>query len=263
MDNRIAIGISLSGGGARGIVHIGVLKALEESDIHPNVIAGTSAGAIIGALYAAGRSPEEMLDFVKDSNILKIFKIALPNKGVASLDYLGERLMAYIPDDRFESLEKKLFIAVTNLMSGKLELISKGELHRVVMASCAIPLVFRPIEMNDSLYVDGGTLENMPVKPLQRRSDMIIGVNVMPVVPVEGKAVDSMIGIAIRCFEMAIWANSKPNLKRCDVLIEPIKVREFGIFQFNKYRELYEIGYKTTRLQIPEIKAKLQAARSS
>ncbi len=257
MKNRMKIGISLSGGGARGIAHIGVLDALLENGIYPEVIAGTSAGSIVGALYAAGKTPEEMLDFVKDSSILKIFRVGLPDKGLASLKYLQERLREIIPDDSFESLQKPLFIAITNLLTGRLEVKSSGELYKVVMASSSIPLVFQPVQIGDGLFVDGGALENLPVQPIRRLSEVVIGVNVMPHEPVVEKEVSTMFGIAARCFEMAIWANTKPDLKRCDIVIAPGKVRNYNIFQFNKYKELYEIGYVATMLQMPDIKAKL------
>ncbi|MBK7870416.1 MAG: patatin-like phospholipase family protein [Saprospiraceae bacterium] len=257
MKDQMKIGISLSGGGARGIAHIGVLRALLENGIYPDIIAGTSAGSIIGALYAAGKSPDEMLDFVKDSSIWKVFRVGLPNKGLASLIYLQERLADAIEEDSFETLQRRLFIAITNLMTGKLEIISEGELYKTVMASSAIPLVFQPIKIGENLYVDGGALENMPVKPLLGLSDAIIGVNVMPNVPVEEKEVNSMLGIATRCFEMAIWANTRPNLKRCNVIVEPTKVRNYNIFQFNKYQELHDIGYEAAKLAMPDIKAKL------
>lgn len=252
------IGISLSGGGARGIAHIGVLKALEENGIYPDVIAGASAGAIIGALYAAGKTPDEMLDFVGQSSILKIFRIALPNKGLASLDYLRERLVEVIPEDDFASLKKDLYIAVTNLMTGKIEIINKGLLHETVMASSAIPLVFKPIEMNGNLYVDGGLLNNLPTKPLQRHVDAIIGVNVMPIVAVDDKAVNGMLGVAARAFEMSIWANMRSNLRRCHVVIETTEVHKYNIFHFNRHQEIYDIGYQAAMKKMPIVKAKLE-----
>ena len=257
------IGITLSGGGARGIAHIGVLDALLENGIEPGIISGTSAGSIVGALYAAGKTPSEMLDFVKDSSMLKIFRVALPSKGLASLKYLHERLHEAIPEDSFESLEKPLFIAITNLLSGKLEVRSSGELYKVVMASSAIPLVFQPIEIGKGLYVDGGTLANLPVSPIKRLCDAVIGVNVMPHEPVGEKEVNSMVGIATRCFEMAIWANSRLDQRRCDVIIEPSKVRDYNMFHFNKEKELYEIGYVATMLQMPDIKAALAKKMSA
>lgn len=252
------IGISLSGGGARGIAHIGVLQALEENGISPDVIVGTSAGSIVGALYAAGYQSDKMLEFLKDVSILKIFRVGLPNRGLASLNYLETLLQEALPDDNFSVLKKKLFIGITNLLTGKLEIISTGSLHQVIIASSSIPLIFKAIKIEDKLYVDGGAIDNMPIHPLKGLSDVIIGVNVMPIVPIEEKEVNSMIGIAARCFEMAIWSNSKPNLQQCDIVIEPTGIHQYNIFQFNKYQELFEIGYAATRKAMPEIKAKLE-----
>lgn len=149
-------------------------------------------------------------------------------------------------------------MSITNLLTGKLEIISTGSLHDVLMASSSIPLVFRPVHIKNSLYVDGGALDNMPIKPLKKLCDVIIGVNVMPIVPIEEKAVSSMLGIAARCFEMAIWSNTKPNLRKCDIVIEPTGIHHYNIFQFSKYEELFEIGYNTTRISMPSIKAKLE-----
>lgn len=255
------IGISLSGGGARGIAHIGVLKALEENGISPEVIVGTSAGSIVGALYAAGYNADEMLAYLKDISLLKIFRVGLPNKGLASLYFVEKLLLEALPDDRFEALKKKLFIGITNLLTGKLEIISQGPLHQVILASSAIPLVFKAVEIGNNLYVDGGALDNMPIQPLQGLSDIIIGVNVMPIVPIEAKSVNSMLGIATRCFEMAIWSNTKPNLRRCDIVIEPTGIYQYSIFQFNKYQELFEIGYETARKSMPDIKMQLEAKK--
>lgn len=263
MTNSMRIGISLSGGGARGIAHIGILKALEENGISPEVIVGTSAGSIVGALYAAGYDADEMLDFLKDISLIKIFRVGLPNMGLANLSYVEKILTEALPDDNFDALKKKLFIGITNLLTGKLEIINHGPLHQVILASASIPLVFKPVKIGDNLYIDGGALDNMPVLPLEGLSDVIIGVNVMPIVPIEEKNINSMLGIATRCFEMAIWSNTKPNLRRCDIVIEPTGIHEYSIFQFNKYKELYEIGYETARKSMPDIKMKLEAKQQS
>jgi NTE family protein len=252
------VGISLSGGGARGIAHIGVLKALEENNISPEIIVGTSAGSVVGALYAAGYKSEEMLDFLKDISLFKVMRVGLPHKGLASLSYLNDILKKALPEDDFSILQKKLFISVTNLLTGKLEIIKNGLLHEPIIASSSIPLVFKAVKMNDSLYVDGGALDNMPVKPLKGLCDVVIGVNVMPIVPVEEKVVNSMLGIATRCFEMAIWANTKPNLRRCDIVIEPTGIHHYNIFQFNKYQEIFEMGYNTAKTAMPYIKVQLE-----
>ena len=107
---KIKISIALSGGGARGIAHVGVLKALEENGIYPQIISGTSAGSIVGALYASGQTPEQMIEFVREASVMKIFKMGLPYSGLTKLTYLRDRLAAFIPNDSFEALDKKLFV---------------------------------------------------------------------------------------------------------------------------------------------------------
>jgi NTE family protein len=244
MENGKKIGISLSGGGARGIAHIGVLKALEEHGVEPDVIVGCSAGSIVGALYAAGMSADGMLDFIKDSRIWKLVSLRLPGGGLAKLDYLQDRLTACIETDSFEALKKPLHLAIANLNSGRLEIRNTGTLFSIIQASCAIPLVFEPIEINGDLYVDGGTLCNMPVEPLRAVTDFVIGVNVMPRIKVTRASVNTMRGVAMRCFEMSIWSNTQSEAEKCDLLIEPKLINKYHIFQFNKYQELYEIGYE-------------------
>lgn len=262
MKEKLRIGIGLSGGGARGVAHIGVLQALEENGFYPEVLAGTSAGSIVGALYAAGYSPAEMLDFVKDSSIFKVFRVVLPNDGLAKLSYLQERLAEYIGKDDFSALDKKLFIAISNLITGELEIRDSGPLFDVVKASCSIPLVFKPVEIGEYLYVDGGVLENLPVSPLQSHADFIIGVNVMPHVETRAKSVQNLIGIATRVFDMSIWANTRPNLDCIDVLIEPKEVQKYNIFLFTKHQELYEIGYKATLAQMDRIREAMERKTS-
>ena len=101
------IGITLSGGGARGMAHIGVLQALEENDLAPEVICGTSAGAIIGVLYASGFTPLEIKSFAEQSNIYKVFRLVLPRRGLSNQDYVYKQLQQLIPVNSFESLQKK------------------------------------------------------------------------------------------------------------------------------------------------------------
>lgn len=253
-NEKIRIGIAFSGGGARGIAHIGVLQALEEHGFAPQVLSGASAGSIVGALYASGQTPQQILEFVKGASVLKIVKVGLPYSGLTKLTYLRDRLAAFIPEDSFEALPKKLYVAVTNLNTGQLEILDSGPLFQAVMASSALPLVFQPVEIDGQLYVDGGLLENMPIRPLVYADvDLIIGVNVMPLVDAPNKSVQSVFGIATRCFDLSIQANTRPNVELCDLYIEPVGVRRYHIFQFNKYREFYEIGYQSAMEQMPEL----------
>ncbi len=263
MNKPIKIGLCLSGGGAKGIAHIGVLKALRESGIFPDMVAGTSAGSVVGALYAAGKTPEEMIDFVRDGSLFKIYKIILPSDGFTKLTYLKEKLEQAIEHDSFEALKRPLFVAVTNLITGAPEIRSKGPLFDVVVASSSIPLVFSPVEIDGQIYVDGGVLANFPVEPLVGRSDVIIGVNLMPQEPITEKSVQNIIGVATRVFALSVWANTQPQLKRCDVVISPPSLEQYNVFQFNRYKELMEIGYEAALDKIPEIMDAIAAVRKA
>ncbi len=264
MKKNTTIGLALSGGGARGIAHIGVIKALQENDIFPDIITGASAGSIIGALLADGKTVDEMLSFVRDSSILKIWKVGLPNRGITSLAYLKERLSAYLVEDSFESLETPLYVATTNLNAGQCEMFHSGPLIDAIVASSSIPLVFKPVEINGNLYVDGGVLDNLPISPLlEQKVDLIIGVNVMPHVAVNSKNLQGVIGVANRCFDLSVLANTLPSLKHCDIIIEPEAVNDYNIFNFSKVDDLYEIGYNEAQKALPALKRALAQTLSS
>lgn len=252
------IGISLSGGGARGVAHIGVLKALLEEGIQPTHIAGASAGAIVGVMYASGFTPDQMIDFVDRSKFYRIMSFGLPNGGLSKLSYLRERLEDVLIEDDFAALKMPLHIAITNLMSGELEIRTQGELIDVVVASCSIPLVFQPVEIDGALYVDGGLMRNMPVDSLLDDVDFIIGVNVIPRAPIDKRKLSSVWSVAHRCFDLAILGNTQSQAAQCNFVIEPEGIGRYGVFQFPKYKAIYELGYQTAKAQIPALKALME-----
>ncbi len=247
------IGICLSGGGARGMAHIGVLKALEEHAISPKYISGASAGSIIGSLYASGLSPDEMLEIAKRQSLFKAFRLGLPGMGLTNLKYLKEILEEHIQYDDFSRLDKKLFVCVTNLNKGEYEILESGQLFDAVVASSSIPIFFEPVVINDQKYGDGGLLNNLPVEPLKEVCDFVIGVNVMPRGPVPNEKLDSMLDMGHRVMDLVVWSNVKSRLEQCDVVIESKGVFEYGIFDFSKSKEIYELGYQATLEQIPKI----------
>ncbi|KAA3641508.1 MAG: Patatin [Bacteroidetes bacterium] len=256
-------GISLSGGGARGIAHIGVLQALEENDIYPDVISGASAGAIVGAFYASGMRPSQIFQLVRKSSLLRLFSFGIPNRGITKLTYLKTLLDKNIKTEAFEGLDRKLIASISNLNTGLTEEVDTGPLYDVIVASASIPLVFQPVEINGQIYVDGGLLNNLPMNKLREAADFIMGVNVMPDIEVENDSIESTIGVATRSFQLSVIANTRPNFQHCDVLIEPEKVHPYHVFQLNKYKEIYEIGYEKTLALIPEIKDKLELRKKA
>jgi NTE family protein len=252
------IGLVLSGGGVRGIAHIGVLKALNELNIHPSVISGTSAGAIIGVLYAMGLSSQEMIDFVSHSSLWKFFRFEWSAGGLSNLNYLKKRLIEIGIPPNFEDLQKKLFVSATNLTKGKTEIFHEGPLIDTILASCSIPLVFKPVIINSDRYADGGILNNLPVSAIISQAHHIIGVNVIPLSVDENKDYQSSMQVAQRCFELFMNANTQLELNVCDVIIEP-NVQEFYLFSLPKFNLIHDIGYEATMAQADMIQ---QALRS-
>lgn len=243
-------GISLSGGGARGIAHIGVLAALNKYGIDPDVISGTSSGAVIGVLYAAGHDPSTILELMKMKKLRRIISWAFPSDGLLDLDKVEAVLREYIPEDHFSALKKKFYCGVTNLNTGRYELISTGKLIPYILASASIPIVFEPKEIDGNTYVDGGLLNNLPVEPLVEEADIIIGVNVNH--NEEVKEIKGMRNVAERCFRLAIGQNVRNNFELCDFIIEPPELRKINTFDFAKAEEIYQIGFDETESRILE-----------
>ena len=172
------IGYVLSGGGARGFAHLGVIKYLEEMGIKPYAIAGTSAGAIAGALYAAGKSPDEILQLLKKNNYFGWSNLLWRKNGLFSMQVLHDLLKDAIPVNDFDAVKIKLFVAATDLVKGELVILSKGKLFEAVMTSASIPVVFEPVVMRDKLLVDGGVLNNFPAESLEKMCNISIGSSV-------------------------------------------------------------------------------------
>ena len=247
---KTKIGISLSGGGARGIAHIGVLAALNKYGIDPDVISGTSMGALVGVFYAAGYHPKEILDMVRVRKLHSLIGWSLPSNGVLDLKKVDQVMREHISEDNFSVLKKKFFCAVTNLNTGRCEMISEGKLFQYVLASASIPIVFEPQKIDGQTYVDGGLLNNLPVEPLLDYADFIIGVHVNH--NEEIKEIKGMKSIAERCFRLAIGQNVHNSFELCDVVIDPPRVREYSTFDFMKAEEIYQIGFDETENRLLE-----------
>ena len=256
-DEDVRIGLALSGGGARGAAHIGVIRALLEHGIVPRVVSGTSAGSVAGALYAAGLTPDEMLEFVAQSSVYKLIKLGIPRTGLTNLTYLRQKLVEAIGRDSFAALDIPLHVAVTNLNTGQVEIRSSGPLFDIIVASCSLPFVFKPVLLDGQLYVDGGVMSNLPARPIRQRADIVIGVNLIPCCAMEDREMTTVIGIMQRCFDLSVISNTTPEAELCDIVLEPLELRNYHIFQLNKYQEMHDLGYQDTLKRIPEIKNRI------
>lgn len=237
------IGLVLSGGGIRGIAHIGVIKALEEMGIHPTHISGTSAGAIVGASYAAGIGWEEILDFFKSIEFFSIFNYALNKPGFVDSTKFYDKLRRFLPADRFEDLKKPLYITTTNLLEGTLKIFHTGELIWPLLASAAVPGIFTPIRIGDSFYIDGGTLNNFPVELIKKKCDSIIGVYVNPLGKQKIENLNHSFSIMEQAYHIKMASESISKFQDCDLLIHPENIGDYKLFSVKNADIIFDLGY--------------------
>ena len=253
------IGIALSGGGARAVAHIGVLQALNEHGIFLEHVSGSSAGSIIAALYCFGYTPMEILDLSHEKEFLNIFKLGIFNKGVTELTFLKRFLEVHIHIPGHENPRNRLHVCVSNINSGKFEIASEGNFIIPLMASCALPLLFKPIVLNGNTYVDGGLLNNLPIEPLMASCDTVIGSSVCP--HEERYDIQGRRNVGSRCFQLAIWNTVYPRLKQCDLALEIEDSYRFNMFDIKESKTLFEIGYESTLKKIPKLMEILEENR--
>jgi len=239
------IGVVLSGGGARGISHIGVLKALEEMGVEISCVAGTSAGSIVGALYAYGYSPDKILEAILATSFFRSIRPAWTMTGLLNLEGLKNVLAKFIPENSFEALKIPLVIAATDIRRGSADYFRSGELMPAILASCCVPAVFNPVHINGKTYVDGGLVDNMPAAQIRKECDLLIGSHCNHI----GTEFDAknFKNVIERSLLIAINGNTTESKGLCDILIEPPEVGKVSGFELGRARELFTIGYEFTR----------------
>lgn len=237
------IGLVLSGGGVKGIAHIGLIKALNEYKIVANTISGTSVGALVGALYANGSSIDQMLAFFRETPLLKYNFFTFVKPGLMDTERYHQLFKKHFAKDSFEGLQKKLFVTATNLQDGDQVLFSEGELVRALLASAALPPVFSPIEIDGQLYADGGIMNNFPIEPLLEECDFIIGSNVAAIKRLPKSAINSSLKLTNRVTSLMIYASNKEKLHLCDLIFEPPQLETFGVLDKKGIKKAFEVGY--------------------
>jgi len=245
------IGLVLSGGGARGFAHLGVIQALNDAGIFPDVISGTSAGAIIGVLYADGHTPEEILNLMNVGSRLDFMRPTLPREGLLQINGIIKILKTSLHSKQFKELKIPLFVAATDLNNGKAVYFSEGDLFDPVVASASIPVLFQPVKIDDISYVDGGVLDNLTLRPIENRCRILIGSFVNPIGYME--KISGLINIAERTFMLSMSKEISEKAKKFDLFIAPQELRNFKILDPEKAHELFDIGYIATNEKLKEI----------
>lgn len=245
------IGLVLSGGGARGYAHLGVIQALNEAGIYPDVISGTSAGAIVGVLYADGYSPREILTFMNWGSRFDLMRPALPREGLLQINGINKMLRTSLRAKKFDDLKIPLFVAATDLNNGKAVYFSEGDLFDTIIASASIPVLFQPVKINNISYVDGGVLDNLPIRPLENICRVMIGSFVNPVGNIE--KISGLINIAERTFMLSMSKDIIEKIKRFNLFIAPPELKNYGFLDPEKSQEIFDIGYNETKARLAEI----------
>jgi NTE family protein len=242
---RYNIGLALSGGGVKGFAHAGALQALEEFGIKPDIISGTSAGSIAGVLYSAGYSPRQICELFKNKSFVNFTQPMIPGAGFFSPAKFIEFLKKNIRYNNIEELPIPMRIVATDLDHGNLEVFKEGSIAERVMASSSVPIVFPPIKIDETYYVDGGIFCNFPVDIIREECRFLIGINVNPLVSDQYK--QSMLDIALRSYRFMFRANSKEYGKRCNILVETTETKNYEFFDLNNVDEIYTLGYNETK----------------
>lgn len=273
-SRRPKIGLSLSGGGAKGFAHVGVLKVIDSLGVKIDYVSGTSIGAIVGSLYASGYSGKEIEDIMMKTDFYNLLsneknrkeytffdkyvdkyiislpisnkKITLPSSistGQKNIYLLKEILKNVSNTNDFSKLPIPFLCIATNLESGKTKIFEEGDLVQSVMASSAFPSLLDPVKIGDSVYVDGSMAMSYPSKPLKDRGmDIVIGVNLNQGLG-DKDNVKNVIDILNQIIDFGITKNIEEQFQYTDINIHP-KLKEYGVTSFDSRKQIFDSGYE-------------------
>ncbi len=242
------VGLTLSGGGTKGLAHAGVLKFLLEKDIRPQQIAASSAGAIIGSLYAFGKTPEEILEFFKSIYFFHWRHFTIKKPGLIDSHSFKPYFSAIFGDALLGDLPIRIHIMATDMVKGTLCIFGpETKIVDAILASAAVPGVLCPYEIDGSYYSDGGILNHFPADVLKGNCEHLIGVYVSPVQSIEAKDLHSIRSVTSRALELLTANGSTQKFDLCDWAIIPEDLWEFGTFETNKTKmdRIFEMGYQS------------------
>jgi NTE family protein len=261
---KVKIGLALGGGAARGFAHIGVIKALEAQGIVPDIVVGTSAGSVVGALYASGYNGFALQKIALEMDEATISDWALPFFNKSSGVLKGEALQAYVNkavhNQPIEKLKIPFGAVATDLKSGQPILFRRGNTGQAVRASSSVPGVFQPVNIGGRTYVDGGLVAPVPVRYAKEMgAEFVIAVNISSAA--KGQATDSSVDVMMQTFNIMGQSINENLLREADVVITP-PLGTMGSADFNGRNLAVLAGEQAASQVMPALKAKLKAAQS-
>ena len=256
---RPSVGLALSGGTAKSVAHIGVVEALTKNGIPIDCIAGTSGGAIVAAIIAAGVSVDELKEVASTLRWKDLARLTWPRLGLLNNSGINKFLTEFLGDLTFDEMKIPLAIVGTDLLTGEKEVFLKGKVAQAAMISCSIPNVFQPIELNGTLYADGGLVEYLPVETVQGFDpDVVIAVNLGHRTGRSPRP-RHLLHMAMRVTGIAAKQNTRLSETKADIVIRP-STATFPSFDLMASSRLVQVGYDAAMERLADIRAAMEAA---
>lgn len=241
MKNKYELGVVFSGGGAKAAAHCGAVQAMIEYGIEPQVLAGTSAGSLVATFYSAGIKPKEMIEIFQGLNFFKdIVKVSTPGAGLFDSQPLLQILREILPYKTFEQLPVPVYAIASDMDNAKVKVFSKGEIAPRLVASCSIPIVFKPIVINGVHYIDGGVFQNLPVPAIRNMCDKVIAFSVRHLDKEPFK--NNLLHSATRAYNMMFMSNIMADARLANIFIE-LDTDGCSVYDIDKGPELFFRGY--------------------
>ena len=258
----VKLGLALGGGAARGFAHVGVIAVLEEAGLRPQLVVGTSAGSLVAALYASGKSSAQLQQTALNMEEVAITDWMLPLVGRGM--FRGEALARHVNDlvagRLIENMAIPLGIVATDLGNGQAVLFQRGDTGTAVRASSAVPAVFVPVKINNRDYVDGGLVSPVPVSfARQMGADVVLAVDISA--PPEGNAADGSLQILLQTFAIMGKTINQYELQGADVVVRPAQLG-LKSADFSARQRAMDAGRAAMLAALPALKARLAAKAS-
>ena len=255
----LKIGLALGGGAARGFAHVGVIAVLEEAGLKPQLVVGTSAGSLVAALYASGKTSAQLQQTALNMEEVALTDWMLPlvGRGMFRGEALGRYVNELVAGRLIENMAIPLGIVATDLNSGEALLFQRGDTGTAVRASSAVPAVFLPVKINGREYVDGGLVSPVPVRFARRMgADVVVAVDISS--PPEGNPSDGTLQILLQTFAIMGKSINQYELKDADVVVRPSPVGLKGA-DFSSRQRAIDAGRAAMLAALPALRARLQA----
>ena len=244
------VSLCLSGGAAKGAFHLGAISILEENNVKIKAISGTSIGALIGASLACGKNSKEIFSIFKSKEFKSLFKLSLGKGYLYKVDMDAEVISSLIDKNSFSELDIFLDIAVTNVCDAHIEYHNSGEnLKEIILASCSISPLIKPVLLGDTLLADGGIIDNFPVQRLMSLPYKILGINLYSN---DSKTPVSIVGWIKKVLFIAWHSHNLNKIELCDIYVASEKLNELRTFSFRDLDKAYLLG----RIEMQKIYAK-------